>query len=184
MMTSQESSQESQEDVPSEGSNVEPIPLWESQEVSQPNREDHDALIRVLDKTNTCLKVAAYELESLSESALEGADLDGATFSELQEDMHNLRDKAAKRAVLIKRLKKRVMNEETTTAVESSLDTQPKTEANRQTQMIENCKTYLTRDAGPDRAEQESRGELMSREKAKNMWSDSGTDGVEEVKTP
>ena len=95
MTTSQESSQDSHKDAPSEGSNAGPIPLWESQEVSQPNREDHNALIRVLDETNTCLKEAADELESLSESALEGVDLDGATFSELQEDMHNLRDKAA-----------------------------------------------------------------------------------------
>ena len=97
--------------------------------------------------------------------------------------MHNLRDKAAKRAALIKRLKKRVMNEETTTAVESNLDNQTETKASRQTQMIKNCKTYLIRDAGLNREEKESRGELMSPENAENMRSDSETDGVEEVKT-
>ena len=64
-MESQESSQESQDDDPTKGSNIGPIPLWETPEVNQPQprRDDSDTVFRVTDKTNTYLAETAEELE-------------------------------------------------------------------------------------------------------------------------
>lgn len=80
----------------------------------EPTREEDEDLIRVLDKTNTCLREAADELENLS-----GADLQ----RDLQRDVQSLREKYNQRAAIIKKLRKSVRNEGTTTAVESSSDT-------------------------------------------------------------
>ena len=119
---------------------------------------------------------------------LSGADVDGATFPnlqrDLQRDVQSLREKYDQRAAIIKKLKKRVRNEGTTTAVESSSDTQNESEANQQTRAIENCKSYLSKGAGAVGTAQEARGDLTPPERAKNRWSDTETDEVEEVKTP
>ena len=156
-MESQESSQESQYDDPSEGRSVEPIPLCESPEALQPNRKDPDTEFRVIDKTNTYLEEAVEELENLSEGTFDrAADQEGTTFTELREEMHNLREKATKRAGVLKRLKKRVMNGRSTTAAESTMaaetnsDTQTETEnenkggTSRKTQMIKKTVRYLS----------------------------------------
>ena len=68
--------------------------------------------------------------------------------------------------------------------VDSSSDTQNESDANRQTRAINDTKTYLSRKVGVAATALESRSDTTSPAKARSTWSESETDGVEEVKTP